>query len=163
MLLIIRDKFIALRARIRGIFYSIFLKSVGRGFQVNSYSVLYGLNNTKIGNNVIIGSDNFINGKGGLVIEDNVLFGPDVKIITESHSYSDITKPIRAQKKTYKPIVIRNGAWLCANCVILPGVTIGKNSVVAAGAIVNKDVPDYAIVGGVPAKVIKYIKNTKKH
>ena len=59
----------------------------------------------------------------------------------------------------YKPVTIGNDVWIGANCTILPGVTIGNNVVVAAGAVVTKDVPDNCVVGGVPAKIIKEIEN----
>jgi acetyltransferase-like isoleucine patch superfamily enzyme len=88
---------------------------------------------------------------GGITIEDNVLIGPKVNLITENHP----TDPTQRKSLILHPIHIKNNAWIGAGATILPGVTIGENSIVAAGAVVNKDVPANTIVGGVPAKIIK--------
>jgi acetyltransferase-like isoleucine patch superfamily enzyme len=88
---------------------------------------------------------------GGINIEDNVLIGPKVNLITENHP----TDPTQRKSLILQPIHIKNNAWIGAGATILPGVTIGENSIVAAGAVVNKDVPANTIVGGVPAKIIK--------
>ena len=90
---------------------------------------------------------------GGITIEDDVLIGPKVNLITENHSLN----PNDRKSLICKPIVIKRNAWIGAAATILPGVTIGENSVVAAGAVVSKDVPANTIVGGVPAKFIKTI------
>lgn len=82
--------------------------------------------------------------------------GPEVLIYTQNHCYEDETKPIIQQGYTKtKPVVIGDDVWIGARAIILPGVNIGSHSVVGAGAVVTKDVPDYSVVGGVPAKVIK--------
>ena len=90
---------------------------------------------------------------GGITIEDNVLIGPKANLITENHPLN----PSDRKSLICKPILIRRNAWIGAAATILPGVTIGENSVVAAGAVVNADVPPNTIVGGVPAKFIKSI------
>ena len=90
---------------------------------------------------------------GGITIEDNVLIGPKVNLITENHPLD----PTDRRALICKPIVIKRNAWIGAAATILPGVTIGENAVVAAGAVVSKDVPANTIVGGVPAKIIKTI------
>lgn len=90
---------------------------------------------------------------GGITIGDDVQIGPKVNLITENH-------PVDPAKRKYpdlKPIVIKRNAWIGAAATILPGVTIGENSIVAAGAVVNRDVPDNMIVGGVPAKALRAI------
>jgi acetyltransferase-like isoleucine patch superfamily enzyme len=111
------------------------------------------------GKHIIIGKNVFINfdctflALGGITIEDDVLIGPKVSPITENH-------PLKSEERkglVGKPILIKKNAWIGANATILPGVTIGENSVVAAGAVVSKDVPDNTIVGGIPAKFIKNI------
>jgi acetyltransferase-like isoleucine patch superfamily enzyme len=114
---------------------------------------------TNFGKHIKLGKNVFINHAcsfldlGGITIEDDVLVGPRVNLTTENH-------PVDPTKRKYlelKPILIKRNAWIGAGATILPGVTVGENSIVAAGAVVNKDVPDNAIVGGVPAKVIKTI------
>ncbi|SIS09001.1 transferase hexapeptide (six repeat-containing protein) [Mucilaginibacter lappiensis] len=82
-----------------------------------------------------------------------MLIGPKVNLITENHP----ADPIDRRALITKPILIKRNAWLGANCTILPGVTVGENSIVAAGAVVSKDVPDNTVVGGIPAKFIKLI------
>jgi len=93
---------------------------------------------------------------GGITIEDDVLVGPKVSLITENHP----TDPSDRKTLTLKPILIKRNAWIGAGAIILPGVTIGENAIVAAGAVVSKDVADNTIVGGIPAK---YLKNIDEH
>lgn len=107
-----------------------------------------------IGKNVFINFDCTFLGLGGITIEDDVLIGPKVSLITENHPLN----PEERKGLTGKPILIKKNAWIGANATILPGVTIGENAVVAAGAVVSKDVPDNTIVGGIPAKFIKNIQ-----
>lgn len=114
---------------------------------------------TNFGRFITLGKNVFINHAcsfldlGGITIEDDVLIGPRVNLITENHPLD----PAARQALILKPIVIRRNAWIGAAAIILPGVTIGENSVVAAGAVVSKDVPANTVVGGIPAKVIKSI------
>ena len=103
---------------------------------------------TQIGKNVFINHACSFLDMGGITIEDEVLIGPKVNLITENHPLD----PADRRALITKPIVIKRKAWIGASATILPGVTIGENSVVAAGAVVTKDVPDNTIVGGVPAK-----------
>lgn len=108
-----------------------------------------------IGKNVFINFDcNFL-ALGGITIEDDVLIGPKVSLITENHPLN----PKYRKGLICKSILIKKNAWIGANTTILPGVTIGENAVVAAGAVVSKDVPDNTVVGGIPAKIIKEITN----
>jgi len=72
-----------------------------------------------------------------------------------NHNYTNITVPIMHQEVSTKPIHLSDGCWVGANAVITAGVTIGKNSVVAAGSVVTKSVPDYCVVGGNPARILK--------
>lgn len=116
----------------------------------------------KIGNNVLIGKGCRIGCDNSIVIGDNVLFAPNVHISDRNHSYSDINIPISKQPvSTHGPVIIKEETWLGYGCQIMSGVTIGKHCVIAAGAIVVKDVPDYCIVGGNPARILKrYDKET---
>lgn len=108
---------------------------------------------TSIGKNVFINHDCTFLDMGGITIEDDVMIGPKVCLTTEGHPID----PQERKKLLVKPIVINQNAWIGAGATILPGLTIGKNSVVAAGAVVTKDVPANTIVGGVPARIIKAI------
>ncbi|KAA3437938.1 sugar O-acetyltransferase [Rufibacter hautae] len=108
---------------------------------------------TRIGKNVFINHACSFLDMGGITLEDHVLLGPKVNLITENHPVN----PADRRALICKPILIKRNAWIGAAATILPGVTIGENAIVAAGAVVSKDVPANTIVGGVPAKVIKTI------
>lgn len=110
--------------------------------------------NTKIGKNVFINFDCVFLDLGGITIEDNVLIAPKVSLLSEGHPVS----PNERQALAPGHIHIRKNAWIGAAATILPGVTIGENAVVAAGAVVSKDVPANTVVGGIPAKIIKTIQ-----
>lgn len=114
------------------------------------FHVNYGKNIT-LGKNVFINMNCTCLDLGGISIDDEVLIAPNVSLLSESH-------PVEPQKRKYLNVAsihIKKNAWIGANVTIMPGVTIGVNSVVAAGSIVSKDVPDNTIVGGVPAKILK--------
>lgn len=113
--------------------------------------------NTKIGQNVFINFDCVFLDLGGITIEDNVQIAPKVSLLTESHPLN----PTERQSLIPKPIHIKKNAWIGANATILQGVTIGENAIVAAGAVVSKDVPDDTVVAGIPAKIIKNIQPKK--
>lgn len=129
------------------------------GTEVDQSTAIFPPFYTNFGRFIQIGRNVFINHAcsfldlGGITIEDDVLIGPKVNLITENHPLD----PADRKALNYKPIIIKRNAWIGAAVTILPGVTIGENSVVAAGAVVAKDVPANTIVGGVPAKVIKTI------
>ena len=108
---------------------------------------------TKIGKNVFINFDCVFLDLGGITIEDNVLIAPKVSLVTEEHP----TPIVDRHSLIPRPIRIKKNAWIGANATILGGVTIGENSIVAAGAVVSKDVPANTVVGGIPAKHIKSI------
>lgn len=109
---------------------------------------------TQIGKHVFINHACSFLDMGGITIEDHVLLGPKVNLITENHPLD----PADRRALICKPIVIKRNAWIGAAATILPGVTVGENAVVAAGAVVLKDVPANTVVGGVPAKIIKTIQ-----
>jgi acetyltransferase-like isoleucine patch superfamily enzyme len=108
---------------------------------------------TRIGKNVFVNHGCSFLDLGGITIEDDVLIGPQVKLVTENHPVD----PANRKSLDLKSILVKKNAWIGAGAVILPGVTIGENSIVAAGAVVTQDVPSNTIVGGVPAKHIKNI------
>lgn len=110
---------------------------------------------TTIGKNVFINHACSFLDLGDITIEDDVLIGPRVNLVTENHPVD----PAHRQSLITKPILIRHNAWLGAGVTILPGVTVGENAIVAAGAVVAKDVPANTIVGGIPARVIKSIEH----
>ena len=94
---------------------------------------------------------------GPVCIGNNVNLAQGITVTALNHNFEDTTRRIDEQGISTKPVVISDDVWIGANAVILPGVTIGRHVVVAAGAVVTKDVPDNCVVGGVPAKVIKQL------
>lgn len=105
-----------------------------------------------IGRNVFFNQNVSITALDSIKIEDGVTIGNNVVIVDHDHDISDMNN----SDFVSEPIVIRQGTWIGANCVVLKGVSIGEHAVVAAGSVVTKAVPDYAIVVGVPAKVVGY-------
>lgn len=114
---------------------------------------------TDFGKNITIGKDVFINSgchfqdQGGIEIGDGALIGHNVVLATINHAL----EPEENRKNHYAPIKIGAHVWIGSNATILPGVTLGEHAVVAAGAVVTKDVPPLTVVGGVPAKILKSI------
>ena len=109
---------------------------------------------TQFGKNIFINHACSFLDLGRIIIEDNIMIGPRVNITSENH-------PLKVEQRNTligKPVVIKRGAWIGAAATILPGVTVGENSVIAAGAVVSKDVPANSVVGGIPAKVLKTIE-----
>jgi len=94
---------------------------------------------------------------GPVCIGNHVNLAQGITITALNHNFEDTSKRIDEQGISTKPVVIGDDVWIGANAVVLPGVTIGSHCVVAAGAVVTKDVPDHTLVGGVPAKIIKNI------
>ena len=113
------------------------------------------LDNLKIGKNVFINSNSLLMSRGGITVEDNVMMAANVQIISNNHD------EYKRQILTCKPVLIKEGAWIGAGATILPGVSVGKHAIVGACAVVTKDVPDYAVVVGSPAKVIKTLDKDK--
>ena len=107
-------------------------------------------NRIKFGKGVFINHSAILSASGGIEFEDGVMLAPGVRIATINHDMNE-----RHTKYTYGKVLIKKNAWIGMGATICPGVTVGEYAVVAAGAVVTKDVPDYAVVGGVPAKVIR--------
>ena len=110
---------------------------------------------------VDLAKDVLITTSGGVFIGKRTLVGYRTQILSSNHTIPTVGEafPISGDKHT--PIHIANDVWIGANCVITAGVTIGEGAVIAAGSVVTKDVPENAIVGGVPAKLIRYRENSK--
>jgi maltose O-acetyltransferase len=107
-----------------------------------------------IGDHSMIGADSIIGSAAAVTIGRDVLMGPEVIIYTSNHGTSRGV-PMRLQKLQIASVRIGNDVWLGARCIILPGVTIGEGAVIAAGAVVTRDVAPYSVVGGIPAKLIR--------
>ena len=107
-------------------------------------------NRVKFGKGVFLNHSAILSASGGIEFEDGVMVAPGVRIATINHDMNN-----RHTIYTYGKVTIRKNAWIGMNVTICPGVTIGRYAVVGAGAVVTRDVPDYAVVGGVPAKILR--------
>ncbi len=129
------------------------------GNQIDASTAIFPPFYTNFGRFIRIGKNVFINHAcsildiGGITIEDEVQIGPRVNLTSENHPLD----PTDRQTLIPKPVVIKRNAWIGAGATILPGVTVGENAVVAAGAVVSRDVPPNTVVAGIPAKVVKTI------
>ncbi|NMD01160.1 MAG: acyltransferase [Bacteroidales bacterium] len=135
---------------------------IGNGVHIGAYSRVI-ISTTyhdpgkgiKIGNNVGIGEFACIGGAGGVVIGDDCIIGAYFSLHPENHNFLDNNKLIKQQGVSRKGIKIGKNCWIGAKVTILDGVSIGNNCVIAAGAVVNSSFPDYSVIGGVPAKLLK--------
>jgi acetyltransferase-like isoleucine patch superfamily enzyme len=114
--------------------------------------------NTRVGRGVFINFGCTFLDQGGITIEDGVFIAPDVKLLTEGHP----EEPARRHTLVTKPIHVGRNVWIGAGATILPGVSIGENAIIAAGAVVSKDVEANMIVGGVPARPIRPIRRDEE-
>jgi acetyltransferase-like isoleucine patch superfamily enzyme len=94
-------------------------------------------------------------GHFSIKIGNDVWTGHHVYITDQNHGYEDVTRPISQQSQPERPVVIGDGSWLGHGAVVLPGVTIGKHVVIGANSVVTKDIPDFSVAVGSPAKVIR--------
>ena len=111
--------------------------------------------NVSVGDNVFINSQCYFEAMAPIVIGNNVLLGYGTALLTTNHNFKKPKLLIREQGIASKAITIQDDVWIGARATILPGVTIGQGSVIAAGAVVTKNVEPYSIVGGIPARFIK--------
>jgi acetyltransferase-like isoleucine patch superfamily enzyme len=139
---------------VRALFSELIGRKVDDSFLLIPPFYATGGTDTRIGRNVFVNQNCTFYDLGGLDIADDVMIGPNVSLITSGHP----VEPSRRRDFTIaKPIVIERNVWIAAGATIIGGVTVGENSVVAAGAVVTKNVPSNTLVGGNPARVIRSI------
>lgn len=137
---------------IRNFFVKHYIKNSGGGITIGRRCRIH--KNTSLGSNSGVGRDCEIN--NGVIIGNNVMMGPEVLIYTQNHLISDPDVPMRTQGMAQiRPVIIEDDVWIGARVCILPGVTIGKGSVIGACAVVSKSIPPYSVAVGNPAKVVK--------
>ncbi len=128
--------------------------AMGAGAAVEAFAVVNnGVGDVAIGANSLVGIGSVL--IGPVVLEDDVILAQHVVCSGLNHEFRDVQTPIRLQPVQTKPIRIGAGSWIGANAVITAGVSVGRQSVVAGGAVVTKDVPDCCVVGGNPAKILR--------
>jgi acetyltransferase-like isoleucine patch superfamily enzyme len=133
----------------------IFKGKIGEGSRVMSPLTAVRPNQVTIGKNVVVMNGCLMMSAGTITIDDDVQIAANVQLISNNHD------PYERNVITCKPVHICKGAWVGAGSTILPGITIGKHAIVGAASVVTKDVPDYAVAVGNPAKVIKYLDKDK--
>ena len=139
---------------VRALFSELIGKKVDESFLLIPPFFTAGGDEIRVGRNVFVSQNCTFYDLGGLDIRDDVLIGPNVSLITAGHP----VEPSQRRAVTIgKPIVIKRNVWIAAGATIIGGVTVGENSVVAAGSVVTKDVPPNTLVGGNPARVIRSI------
>ena len=138
---------------VRALFSELIGKKVDDSFLLIPPFYATGGADTRIGRNVFVNQNCTFYDLGGLDIADDVMIGPNVSLITSGHP----VEPSRRRVTIAKPIVIERNVWIATGATIIGGVTVGENSVVAAGAVVTRNVPPNTLVGGNPARVIRSI------
>lgn len=130
-------------------------KGYGRGINILKGAEVFNPQNFSIGNDSGIGMNCKFYCMEHVSVGDRVLIGPEVLIFTSNHIWNSEMKTFFRQGFTTDDVQIGNDTWVGARSIILPGVTIGKGVTIAAGSVVTKDIADFSVVGGVPAKFIK--------
>ncbi len=136
-------------------------KNAGRHMNIEHGAYFASGRDIEIGDNSGIGLNCRVTGP--LKIGRDVMMGPDVMIFTQNHETNRLDIPMRLQTAPKKPVVIEDDVWIAARVIILPGITVHRGAILGAGAVVTKDVPEYAVVGGNPARIIKYRNEAKAH
>jgi maltose O-acetyltransferase len=142
---------------IRGWLVSHYLDQCGKGLRVKSRAEISP--SCSIGDDSELGTNCLI--QANVHIGSNVIMGPDVKIYSKNHKFDALEMPIQSQGEQLHDVVIGDDVWIGANVLVLPKVRVGSHSIIAAGSVVTKDVGDYSIVGGNPAKHIRSRQSIK--
>ena len=142
---------------IRYILFRKLANKCGKNVVIKENVYMYNIGKIVCGDNVSIHEMCYINACGGLKIGDNVSIAHASSILTSNHTWKNFSLPIKYNPIDKTPVTIENDVWIGCGCRILAGITINRRSVVAAGAVVVKDVAENSLVGGVPAKVLKTI------
>jgi len=132
----------------------------GRGLKIKCGVMIDAPRNISAGSNLNIGEFSFVDASGGIAFGNNVIIGHHVSILSSGHIFSDLSTPTANQGSVCKPVVIKDDVWIGAGARILMGVTIGNGCIIGANCVVTKDVADYDIVAGVPAKVLRSRKSS---
>jgi maltose O-acetyltransferase len=142
--------------RIRGWYYSGLLDYAGVNLRVAQGAKINNPAMVTVGDNCYLGDGvQMYPWNERITIGNNVLIAAGVRMITRKHGYTDLDRPISEQGYNNAPIIIEDDVWIGFQVVILPGVRIGRGSIIGANAVVSRDVEPYSIVGGVPARLIR--------
>ena len=131
----------------------LFLGNIGENSRIMPPVNVVRGNKVKIGRNVVIMNNSLFMAAGGITIDDDVMVAANAQLISNNHDLYD------HQVLTCKPVHLKRNCWIGAGATILPGITVGENAVVAAGAVVTKNVEPNTVVGGNPAKIIRRLSD----
>lgn len=130
-----------------------FSSGIGNNVNIDKEATIY--QDLILGDNSGVGKKSVVS--GSVIIGKDVMMGPECYIYTRNHNFASVEKPMRLQGySTIKKVVIEDDVWIGARVTILPGIRIGKGAIIGAASVVTKNVPEYAVVAGNPAKIIKY-------
>lgn len=141
--------------RLRGMLLRPFFGSCGKDLRVGRNCVFYNPRLINLGSHIYIAFGGLIMATTNVVVEDEVMFGPYCVVSTGNHT--SVNGSFRFGSPIFSPIAIGKGSWVGSHVVITPGCEVGKNSLIAAGAVVTENIPSNVIAGGVPAKIIKHL------
>lgn len=144
------------RARMRSLMWGLKPGNIGKNIYLMQKVIFENYRKSEIGSWVFINHHTVFSTPMGIKIGNFVMIGPYCMFVSVHHKFDDYKVPMIFQKPEIKPIIIEDDVWIGANVTVLGGVKIGRGAVVAAGAVVTKDVESFSIVGGVPAKLIRY-------
>ena len=144
----------AFSARLRLFLLRPLFRKVGRRINIQPRVYMHPLWNISIGDNSGIGENAWISAEEQVQVGENVMIARDLAVYTTNHGMA-LGQPMIDQPMKRAPVVIGNDVWIGARVILLPGVRIGDGAVIAAGAVVSRDVEPYTIVGGVPARLLK--------
>jgi len=132
-------------------------KSCGDNIKIGTNVQILGWKNLSLGDNVSIHSNCYIDANGGITIKNNVSIAHNSTVLSSNHTWDDLSCPIKYNPLKFASVTIDDDVWIGCGVRILAGVNIGKRSIVAAGAVVNREIEHGSIMGGIPAKLIKRI------
>ncbi|MGM0520086.1 MAG: acyltransferase [Campylobacterota bacterium] len=139
--------------KLRGFLVALFLPNRPKNFTIGRDVTLLGIDKLNIGNNVYFAKGTWINALGGVTIEDEIMFGPYVVLVSTKHTMKH--NSVYQGSSDFEKVFIGKGTWIASHCTIASGVNIGCGCIVAANSVVSKDIRNYTLAGGIPAKEIK--------
>lgn len=150
--------------KLRGRFFGKLFANAGGNLRVARGVQIKNPANLTVGANCYFGDDvQLYAWNESITLGDNVLLAAGAKIITRKHGFANIDLPMADQGYTNAPVVVEDDVWIGFNVIVLPRVTIGKSSIIGAGAVVTKDVEPYSVIGGVPARLIRKRKKKQEY
>lgn len=139
----------------RYVYWSHLMKALGVNVRFSDHIKVVGPQGISIGDHVKISNRVILDGRGGLEVRDYCLIGFESILLTSTHMSEKVDVPIMDQGAYRQPICLERNVWLGTRVIVLPGVTIGENTIIGAGAVVTEDIPAGVVAGGVPARVIR--------